>query len=70
MNLPRVLIVDYEAQILEEYSGLFDDFPLEIQTTTDPQEAVSFLTDDVVTVLISDQRMPEMTGLELVQKAK
>jgi len=70
MNLPRVLIVDDEAQILEEYSGLFDDSPLEIQTTTDPREAVTFLTDDAVTVLVSDQRMPEMTGLELVQKAK
>ena len=70
MSRATALIVDDEDQILEEYSGLFNNEYLEILTSNDPQEAVAILGERPVTVLVTDQRMPGMTGLELVQKAK
>lgn len=70
MNEPKVLIVDDEEPILEEYGGLFDSQPIDILTASDPQNAISLLTDQSITVLVTDQRMPSMTGLELVKKAR
>ena len=70
MNEPKVLIVDDEEPILEEYGGLFDSQPIDILTASDPQNAISLLTDQSITVLVTDQRMPTMTGLELVKKAR
>ncbi len=70
MSNSTVLIVDDEDQILEEYGGLFDSQPLDILTVNDPLKAMDILAEQPITVLVTDQRMPAMTGLELVQKAK
>jgi response regulator RpfG family c-di-GMP phosphodiesterase len=65
-----VLIVDDEKDILEEYSGLFEEYPVKVITNNNPVAAVNLLKNGNVTVLITDQRMPQMTGLELLEKAK
>ncbi len=70
MNETKVLIVDDEKPILEEYGGLFGSQPFEVLTASDPQKAIGLLADQSITVLVTDQRMPAMTGLELVQKAR
>lgn len=65
MNGPKVLIVDDEEPILEEYGGLFDGQPIEILTASDPRKAIAMITDQSITVLVTDQRMPTMTGTRL-----
>ena len=68
LGLPRILIVDDEEAILETMTFTFmEDY--EVLTTVDPRQALDLLDDHApVAVLITDQRMPHMTGVELLEK--
>ncbi|MEZ4332065.1 MAG: response regulator [Myxococcota bacterium] len=65
---PRILIVDDEEAILETLSFTFmDDY--DVLTTSDPSAALSILeANQPVAVIITDQRMPGMTGVELLRR--
>ncbi len=67
-ELPRILIVDDEEAILETMTFTFmGDY--RVLTTTDPRKAVQLLDDnEPVAVVITDQRMPEMSGVELLEQ--
>jgi len=67
-DLPRILIVDDEEAILETMTFTFmDDY--RVLTTADPHEALDLLDENApVAVVITDQRMPDMTGVELLEK--
>jgi CheY-like chemotaxis protein len=65
---PRILIVDDEEAILETMTFTFMD-SYEVLTTPDPRKALELLADNApVAVVITDQRMPEMTGVELLKQ--
>lgn len=65
---PRILIVDDEEAILETMTFTFMD-SYEVLTTSDPRKALELLADNApVAVVITDQRMPEMTGVELLKQ--
>ncbi len=65
---PRILIVDDEEAILETMTFTFMDL-YDVLTTADPKEAISILEEnDPVAVVITDQRMPGMTGVELLKQ--
>ena len=65
---PRILIVDDEEAILETMTFTFMDL-YEVLTTSDPTSALQIMQDnDPVAVVITDQRMPGMTGVELLSK--
>jgi len=65
---PRILIVDDEEAILETMTFTFMDL-YEVLTTSDPTTALQIMQDnDPVAVVITDQRMPGMTGVELLSK--
>ena len=67
-ELPRILIVDDEEAILETMTFTFMDV-YEVLTTSDPHKALPLLDDNApVAVVITDQRMPDMTGVELLQE--
>ena len=67
-ELPRILIVDDEEAILETMSFTFMDL-YEVLTTSDPTTAMSILEENQpVSVVITDQRMPGMTGVELLKE--
>jgi FixJ family two-component response regulator len=65
---PRILVVDDEEAILETMLFTFmDDY--EVLTTTDVRKALEMLDAQApVAVIITDQRMPEMTGVELLAR--
>jgi len=67
-DAPRILIVDDEEAILETLTFTFmDDY--EVLTTPDPQAALALLEANApVAVIITDQRMPGMTGVELLRR--
>ena len=67
-NLPRIIVVDDEEAILETMSFTFmDDY--EVLTTTDAPEALQMLEEhSPVHVVITDQRMPGMTGVQLLKE--
>jgi CheY-like chemotaxis protein len=65
---PRILIVDDEEAILETMTFTFMDL-YDVLTTADPTKALSILKENQpVSVVITDQRMPGMTGVELLKQ--
>jgi len=64
----RILVVDDEEAILETMTYTFED-EYQVLTATSAQQALNLLEQDgPVAVVISDQRMPEMTGVEFLSK--
>ncbi|HEX2566780.1 MAG TPA: protein kinase [Burkholderiales bacterium] len=66
---PSILFVDDEERVLNALSALFrNDY--EIETATRGAQALERLKARRFHVLVSDQRMPEMTGVELLRQAR
>jgi len=64
-----ILYVDDEVTNLQGMRYLLDD-RFTLLTTSDPGEALKILSDEQIAVLLTDQRMPVMTGTELCAKAR
>ncbi|MDD3764917.1 MAG: response regulator [Nevskiales bacterium] len=64
-----LLLIDDEARILRSLAMLFRG-RYQLLTTTDPNEALSIIERERVHVVVSDQRMPQMRGAELLQRAR
>ncbi len=65
-----ILCVDDEQNILNSLRRLFLDESYEILTATSGREALDILKEKPVDVIISDERMPEMTGVEFLSLTK
>lgn len=65
-----VLFIDDELNVLKSVERLFRREDLELFTTADPQEAIRYVTEHETAVIVSDQRMPEMTGTHLLEKLR
>ena len=64
---PRILYVDDEQDNLQSFKALFRrDF--DIYAADSAQEALRILRQEKIEVLVSDQRMPGMTGVELLER--
>lgn len=66
---PKLLFVDDEERILNTVRALFRS-KYEVVTTTDGNEALSLLRQHHFELIVSDQRMPIMKGVELLRQAK
>jgi DNA-binding NtrC family response regulator len=64
----RVLCIDDEARILRALKALFRD--MEVYTTTDPAEAIRWAAEKDIDVLVCDQRMPKMQGIEVLREVR
>lgn len=69
MALDPVLIIDDEKDNLDALRRLLRG-QYEVTTTDSPYEALRLIQTQAFHVILSDQRMPEMTGVELLEKAK
>ncbi len=68
-NRPRVLVVDDEEAILETMTFTFED-DYEVYTSTDARRALELLEEKApVAVVLSDQRMPNMSGVDFLREA-
>jgi response regulator RpfG family c-di-GMP phosphodiesterase len=65
-----VLCVDDEVNVLNALKRLFRKEGFKLLTAAGGAEALKLLQDNPVHMIISDQRMPEMSGTELMAKAK
>ncbi len=63
---PIVLVVDDEIGILTAIRRCLRSIPAEVVTAESAGEAIAFLHDNPVAVVVSDHMMPGMTGLELL----
>ena len=66
----RILIVDDEESVLNTLKRLFRKLPYEIFSALSGQEALAILAEQSVDLIISDMRMPEMSGAEFLSLAK
>jgi DNA-binding NtrC family response regulator len=69
VDRPRLLLVDDEERILNALSALFR-YKYQVFTSTNGDRALEILKDYHVHVVVSDQRMPAMTGIEFLRRAK
>jgi PAS domain S-box-containing protein len=65
---PRILYVDDEVDNLQSFRALFRK-EFDIRVTESAKEALDMLRREPIDVLVSDQRMPGMTGVELLERA-
>jgi len=65
----RILAVDDDERILNGLKSLFR-MRYHVFTTTNPNQALDFIKRHKINVIISDQRMPIMHGVELLRQAR
>lgn len=62
-----LLYVDDEATNLRVFKANFRKF-YNVHTSTNPIEAIEILKNEDIQVIVTDQRMPEMTGTQFLEK--
>ncbi|MBA2662318.1 MAG: response regulator [Bradymonadaceae bacterium] len=67
---PRILVVDDEVHILKAVQRMFLGRDVEIVVATNGEEAIEKLAESPMTVLVSDQRMPGLSGTALLRHAR
>jgi PAS domain S-box-containing protein len=69
VDLPRVLLVDDNESLLHVADKFLqrEEPPFDVVTTVSPLEALQRLRTDQFDVVVSDYRMAEMDGLEILQ---
>jgi len=69
MSAHQLLLVDDEPMILQSLSLLFEEEYI-VHTATNGQQGLRILKEHPISVIIADQRMPKMTGIEFLRQAK
>ena len=64
-----ILVVDDESSYVESVKDLLRR-QYRIFGTTDPFEALSILDEREVHIVLADQRMPKMSGIELLRRVR
>lgn len=65
----KLLVVDDEPDVVQSIKDLFRR-ACRVIGTTQPNEALRLLHEEPVDIIMSDQRMPEMSGVELLSQAR
>lgn len=70
MTTDTILCVDDEPHILEALKRSFFDIPAKVLTASSGEEALELLRVHTVKVLICDERMPSMSGAQLLERVR
>ncbi len=70
METPFVFVVDDEPGIALLCNRLLTRAGYKVETQTDPHQAISFLKENKIDLLLVDIRMPEVDGFEVIQHAQ
>lgn len=70
MDKERILIVDDEPLILEMVATYVTTLGFEVQTASNGLEAIGKLRSEPFTILLTDIKMPEMDGFELMKTVR
>ena len=66
----QIMFVDNSASVLESVKWMFKDEPYSISVFNDPFKALGALNVAEFAVVVADQSMQEMGGLEFVKRVK
>jgi FixJ family two-component response regulator len=67
---PLVYVVDDEPMLLELFEAMLQSLPIRIKTFNNPEKAIEDFLFDRPALILSDMKMPEMTGSELLKKIR
>ena len=67
---PRLLLVDDEEVVLTTLREVLSPAGYQLACHTDPRQALERLQQETFAVILSDQRMPAMTGLDFLAQAR
>ncbi|RME20557.1 MAG: response regulator, partial [Candidatus Zixiibacteriota bacterium] len=67
--MAAILVVDDEPKMTSLVCGELEDAGHQVTTTTDPREALALLDKHAYDVVITDLSMPEVGGMEVLDKA-
>src|SRR6195952_4927323 len=70
MSISKILWVDDEIESLTSQIMFLENKGYEVQTKTNGFDAVEYVKDNVVDVVLMDESMPGLTGLQTLQKIK
>lgn len=70
MDKFKALVVDDEASICEAVKAILDMDGMDVLTTTSSRNALEQIKNNSFDLIISDLKMPEMTGIELYDNVK
>jgi DNA-binding NtrC family response regulator len=65
---PAVVFVDDDPFVLRSLERLFREESVDLLTTLHPELALRWVEDHDVRLLVTDQRMPGMTGTKLIEE--
>ncbi|MDH5203757.1 MAG: response regulator [Nitrospirota bacterium] len=63
-----ILVVDDDPYILESVSSLLNEHDYYVIACENPKFAIDILKEDNIDIVFTDIKMPEMTGIELLDK--
>jgi diguanylate cyclase (GGDEF)-like protein/PAS domain S-box-containing protein len=66
----RILVVDDENSILDILTQLLRPLGYDCEATTSPIQALELIDAESFALLLTDVKMPEMNGIEVVRRAK
>jgi signal transduction histidine kinase len=66
----NILFIDDDSAVLDALKWTFADEPYECFTCKSAGEALSLITELDFAVVVSDQRMPEMSGIDFLEEIK
>ncbi len=66
----NVLFIDDEHAVLDVFHKLFSQEPYGIIMTTNPDQVMEILRRENIKVVVSDQNMPQVQGVKLLQDVK
>jgi CheY-like chemotaxis protein len=70
MSLAKILWVDDEIESLQSQKIFLENKGYEVQTLTNGFDAVEFVKDNIIDVVLLDESMPGITGLETLARIK
>lgn len=70
MSNGRVLVIDDEKNFLVILQAILEDEGYEVTTMNDPEMVMPYLEKAEVDVVITDMKMPKVTGRELLEQIK
>lgn len=68
-TLPTILIIDDEIRSLETLERILDD-DFDVKTASTISDALAILEQEWVQIVLCDQRMPEITGVEFLKQIR
>ena len=69
-DISHILVIDDEKNYLIVMEALLKDAGYEVTALNDPEMALHFLDESEVDVVITDMKMPKLSGKEVLQRIK